>query len=348
MSQTSEEKSLPASDKKLRDARRKGQVSKSQDLVSGVVILASTIFLAMVGGDVQDKVAALIDLVSRIYEDPFAEVWPRVVAIGLKILVDLSVPMLLVSVAAIILTNIGAMRGLVFTVEPITPNPEHISPIAGFKRIFSMRGVVEFFKALFKIVALGAAFVLVFRVGLQALMQSSACGPSCISGSFFSILQPLVITAVVGFLIVGIVDVLLQNWLFGRDMKMTKTERKRETRDADGDPMVRQQRQRQRREMQALATKTGLMQASLLIGTPEGWTVGIRYVRGETPVPMLVCRAMPDQARTMITEALLAGIPVVRDDGLATAISRAARTGEPVPEACFQPVADLLVAARLI
>lgn len=349
MSGTSEEKSLPASDKKIRDAREKGQVSKSQDLVAGTVMFASIGYLAYALVGVQAKIEELVDLVARrVHIDAFAELWPSVLALAGSILTNLAVPLLAVTVAAIVLTNLVVMRGFVFSTEPITPNFEHINPVSGAKRVFSMRSVVEFFKALFKVAVLATAFVVIFRMGLQALILSPTCGPPCLSNVFQALLRPLVITAVIAFFVVGVIDVLVQDWLFKRDMKMTKSEHKRERRDAEGDPAILQQRRKQRREMQAYATKTGLMNASLLVGAPDGWTVGIRYVRGETPVPMIACRASPTQSRTMITEALLTDIPVIRDTGLADAIARSARTGEPVPEKMFQRVADLLVAAKLI
>lgn len=347
--ETSEEKSQPASDKKIRDAREKGQVAKSQDLVAGMMLLASVTYLAFSLTTAQGRIAELVDLIARrVHTDPFVELWPAVLAMAGSILVNLSVPLLAVTAAAIVLTNLVVMRGFVFSVTPITPNFENINPVSGAKRIFSLRSVIEFLKALFKVAVLATAFVVVFRMGLQALMLSSICGEPCITNTFKSLLQPLILTAVIAFIVVGLVDVIVQQWLFQRDQKMTKSEQKRERRDAEGDPAILQQRRKERREMQAYATKTGLMNASLLIGAPDGWTVGIRYVRGETPVPVIVCRATPSQSRTMITEALLTDIPVIRDPALADAMARAARTGQPVPERMFQRVADLLVAAKLI
>ncbi|MBY5378389.1 EscU/YscU/HrcU family type III secretion system export apparatus switch protein (plasmid) [Rhizobium leguminosarum] len=349
MSETSEEKSLPASDKKMRDARQKGQVAKSQDLVAGIVIFASITYLVFALAGAQTRIEQLIDLVARrVHTDPFAELWPLMLTLAGDILTRLSVPLLAVTVAAIVLTNLMVMRGFVFSVTPITPNFENISPVSGAKRIFSMRGVVEFLKALFKVAVLAIAFVMIFRTGLQALMLSSTCGAPCISNTFTALLQPLIVTATIAFIIVGLIDVMVQNWLFQRDMKMTKSEQKRERRDAEGDPAILQQRRKDRREMQAYATKTGLTNASLLVGTPDGWTVGIRYVRGETPVPMIVCRASPSQSRATITEALLIDIPVIRDGVLASSIARAVRAGEPVPETMFQRVADVLVAVKVI
>lgn len=349
MSGSSEEKSQPASDKKLRDARQKGQIAKSQDLVTGMILLVAVIYLASSLHTQQIKVEALFHLVARrVYSEPLATLWPEVRAHAGGILLGLTVPLFLTTLAAIVLTNLVVTRGFVFSTDPLAPKFEKISPVSGAKRIFSMRSMVEFLKSLAKICALAAAFVLVFRAGLQSLMLSSACGAPCIRASFDGLLYPLVITAIISFLVVGSLDVLVQQWLFQRDMKMTRSEQKRERKDAEGDPAIQQQRRKQRREMGAHSAKIGLANASMVVGVAGGWAVGIRYVRGETAVPVVVCRAAPTQSADLITEARALSVQVIGDDALASAVARAATIGEPVPAVTFQRVADVLVAAKLI
>ena len=83
MADTSEEKSQPATDKKLSDSRKKGQVAKSQDLVSGMVILFCTLCISILAPRAMAQVTALIDLTAQIYIEPFATVWPRVLDLSL-------------------------------------------------------------------------------------------------------------------------------------------------------------------------------------------------------------------------------------------------------------------------
>ena len=348
MADTSEEKSQPATDKKLNDARKKGQVAKSQDLVSGMVILFCTLCISIMAPRAEAQVRALIDLTALIYIEPFATVWPRVLDTAEQLLISITLPVMAVTVGVVILTNLVTMRGVVFSVEPIKPDFKRINPAEGFKRIFAMRNVVEFLKGLVKVHLLGLAFYVVGRQALQALMESSRCGAGCIESTFFLVLKPLVFTVLAAFLLVGGVDVLMQRWLFGRDMKMTRSEQKRERKDIDGDPLIKGERQRQRREMQALATKLGLGRASLVIGTAGGWVVGLRYVRGETPVPVVVSRAEPQDSVATLADAARLGIAHAMDPTLAAEIARRAVPGDPVPDQTFQAVADLLVAARLI
>jgi type III secretion protein U len=347
MSDNSEEKSLPASSKKLRDARQKGQVPKSQDLVTGVVILSCTLYLTATSAGLEQKTRAFLELVARVYVEPFDTVLPRVQAMAENLLLSAVVPILAVTVIVVILTNVLVMGGTVFSAEPITPQFERISPVAGFKRIFSLRSLIELLKTLFKMLTLGVAFVVVYRQGLQSLMESSGCGPACVYTSFFQLLIPLVITGIVAFLLVGGVDVLMQRWLFAREMRMSKSDQKREHKDMDGDPLIKRERHRQRGEMQASTGRRGLRHASLVIGEAGGWVVGIRYVRGETPVPVIVSRASADDSHALLDEARGLKIPHAVSADLATRIA-VRNVGSPVPDSTFQAVADLLVGARLL
>lgn len=343
----SEEKSLPASQKKLRDARNKGQLPKSQDMVTAMVILTCSLYLISVAEGVQQRCTALIELVAQVYTEPFASLWPRVQSTAVDLLLGVTLPVLAVTVITVVLTNLVTMGGPVFSVDPIKPEFERISPVAGFKRIFSVRSLIELLKALFKLGALAVAFVLVYRAGMQSLMQSSGCGAECVRASFMELFQPLLATLIIAFLLVGALDVLMQRWLFGREMRMTKSDRKRETKDTDGDPLIRQARQRQRKQMHALATKRGLHNATLVIGEAGQWAVGLRYIRGETPVPVIVSRASQEESAAMLEQARSLGIAHALNAPLARRIATRA-AGDAVPDATFQEVADILVGARLI
>ena len=348
MNDTSEEKSLPASRKKLDDARKKGQVAKSQDLVSAVGLFAATLYIVVAYPGFAVKLNELFGLATQVHSEPFGALAPRLIELGVTILLETAVPMLAVVALAAMLTNFVAMGGPVFSFETIAPKFDNINPASGFKRIFSMRSVIEFLKAAFKVAALAIAFVVVFRMGLNALMQAPACGLPCVYDTAIAVIQPLTITALIVFLLVGIVDLLLQRQMFMREMRMTKTEAKREFKDMEGAPEIKRERRRLGQEMSSGTIKLGLKNASILIGRPGDAVVGLRFVRGETPVPTVVCRAQGGPANVLMTEANLLGIPVVNDGELARGILNDAGLGDPVPDGLFQPVADILVAANLV
>ncbi|MFB0874359.1 MULTISPECIES: EscU/YscU/HrcU family type III secretion system export apparatus switch protein [unclassified Sphingobium] len=349
MSDTSEEKSLPASDKKIRDARDKGQVVKSKDLVTGVALLATSLYVASMAAGQRDRIEALFILLGRrAHGEAFDQVWPMALTGVRQLLLTVSLPLLVITLAAVILTNIGTMRGFIFSVTPITPNFKHINPAEGVKRLYSLRSIVEFVKALVKIGALAAAFVIVFRLHLQDLMLLSVCTTSCQFAIFVAMARPLMATALVAFILVGLADLLLQHWLFQRDMRMTHNEAKRERRDAEGDPTILRQRKRQRDEMHGHSGRKALNRPTLIIGSPGRWCVGVRYVRGETPVPVIVWRTPPDMAADAIGRARDEGIAIARNDDLSEMLARVGRSGEAIPRHLYQRVAGMLVAKGLI
>ncbi|MCE8016447.1 translocation protein in type III secretion system, RhcU [Halomonas sp. MCCC 1A17488] len=344
----SEERSLPPSEKKLRDARKKGQVSKSSDMVTAMVMLGGTLYLLMAADGIERRVRHLIGTITRLYHEPFDTLWPRLLALAAEIVVRSVLPIIVISVVAAVLTNVLIMRGPVFSVDPVKPRFERINPAEGLKRIFSARGLIEFAKSLFKMVALATAFVIVFRLSLQTLLDSPRCGFGCLEGVFMALLEPLIVTALVAFLVVGLIDVQMQRWLFRRDQRMTRTEHKRERKDLEGDPEIRRARQRERRDMYAHSARTGLENASLMLGAPGDWLVGLRYAKGETPVPVMVCKAAPEESAALFEAACTRGVAVANRPDLAARIARRTAKGGPIPQDTFQAVADELVAAGVI
>ena len=345
MSETSEEKALPASEKKIRDARKKGQVLHSPDMVSGIVILFCTLYLFYVAPRLQVKIDVLLDEASHIYERPFADVWYRLSTVAVYALWTTVLPILGITIVAILATNVAITRGFVFSVKPVEPDFSRVSPASGLKRLTSLKSIIEFGKALFKILALSVAFSVVFHAGLKALFQAPTCGFMCLHALSLSMLKTTAFIAIAAFIVMGTFDVFLQRWLFMREMRMTKSESKREHKDTEGDPLIRQER----RKLAGLvgATKTGLSNAALLIGDGGSGAVGIRYVRGETPVPLIACRATGAAGAAMRDQARKKGIPLTIDVPLAADLERTP-IGAPVPDRLFQQVANALVADGLI
>lgn len=348
MSQTSEEKSEPASDRKIREARKKGQVQRSQDFVSALVLLGCSLYLLSLPAYVKAEFTAMVDLAATVDSEPFETVLTRMAALATTFMANITLPLVAIIVIAVTIGNILVMGGFVFAIDPIKPDFNKINPAKGFERIFSVRGIIEFLKMVFKVVAVASVLLLILRGGIASLVQAPSCGGPCMQSAFFALLRPLMIVAVLAFGTLGLIDILLQRWLFKRDQRMTKTETKRERKDTDGDPLLRKERDRQRRETATSQVRAGLAEAVVLIGAAGGDVVGIRYRRGETSVPFVVCRARAQNSGQMLREAASLGIPIHEDADLARSIARRGRPGDPVPEAYFQPVADILVGYRLL
>lgn len=347
MKDESEQKSLPASDKKLRDARRKGQVSHSRDLISGFGLLTVVVYLLFTWTTTRDHILQLVDVVSNSHGKPFSETWLLASATASEAIAYSILPSIAILLLTSIVVGMVGTFGPVFSFESVKPNFEHINPASGFKRIFSVRNIVEFLKGLIKVVAVSAALWLVLRSFLQPLLQMPSCGTGCMVPVLMEALKPIVAVAVLAFIIIGVIDISLQRWLFLRDMRMTKTETKRERKDLEGDPHIRGERQRMRRMLASQSVRTGIKQAVVVIAYGDH-IGGVRYHRQHTPIPMVVAKAKGEKAYEMREEARRLGITIVEDAALAKALATKHRAGDVLQRELFAPVAGILVKNNLV
>jgi len=346
MKEETEQKSLPASDKKLRDARRKGQVSHSRDLVAGFSFAIMFIYLLFAFPVLNDRLRALVDLVSQSTGRPFAEAWPRAAGAAMEILLLASFPPVAAIVLSDLVSGMAATFGPVFSFESVKPKSDNINPAQGLKRIASLRNVVEFAKAVAKVVILAAAFWLVLRSAIEPLFETPVCSPTCLADVAIAAgFKPLATTAAVAFVAIGLVDLLVQRRLFLRDMRMTRTESKREVKDLEGDPLIRGERRRMRHQLTfERRVRVGLRHAVVAV-VHDDRIVGLRYRPGETPIPVVVCKGRGEAGLRMRTEARHLGMKIVDNAALVADLTARHAVGDQIVPDLFQPVAEMLVAA---
>lgn len=340
MAEEAEEKRLPASDKKLRDARRKGQVSQSRDLVSGFTFLAALAYLYFSWPMLFRRFSELVQTVT-LAGDSFGEVSLRAIRHSFSLLMLATLPLVgIVVVFAVAFGMLGTF-GPVFSFEQLKPQFDHINPAKGLQKILSLRNVIEFTKGLIKVVLLASLFVFILAAWLQPFFDAPGCGPSCLEPIIKAVLTPLGVAAALAFVVIGLIDVPIQRWLFLRDMRMTTTEYKREHKDLEGDPLIRHEQQRQRREAVMQPAKLGVRNAVIVFVSGDR-ALALRYVKGETPVPTVVAKGQGRAADEIMAQARQAGIPIV-EDAAAEALFENANTGSYIGQQVFSPVVRYLV-----
>ncbi len=334
----SEEKNLPASQKKLRDARKKGQVPKSKDLTSGFALAGCLGVLLAGSGGILSLAATTLDSASRLAAGDFHVGLAGLSPVVVHAFEQALLPMLLASPTLVILSSMVAMRGIPFAMDPVVPKLEKINPAEGFKKLFQLRSLVELLKTLVKTTVIVAVFIAVLLGGIRALTLAPACGLDCEVGLFGQLARPLLAAAALLFLLAGAADFGLQRWLFLRDQKMSITEQKRERKDMDGDPHVKSERRRLMREALHMAGGLGIKRATLVILGADGALVGLRYKIEEMPAPVVVCRGRGDRGRALLTEAITQRLAAAQDADLADELFRVP-LGHGIPEKLFRPMA---------
>jgi type III secretion protein U len=327
LSEETEEKRLPASEKKLRDARQKGQTWHSHDLVSAVALLFALAYLNMAWPDIAARVDRLLDVVIEATTQPFEAGIGRVSEeFGWAVLLTL-LPLAIVVVVATVLSAAIIMGGPVLSTEPIKPKFENINPVKGLQRIVSMRNVVEFAKGLVKLLLLSVLFVIILLAWLRPIVEAPGCGDTCLIPVILGIVTPLGFAAAIAFIVIGLADLPIQRQLFMRDMRMSTTEYRREHKDVEGDPLIQREFQRLRRETLSAPKKLAVKDSSL-VAVVDDRAVGLRYVGGETRIPVVTAKGSGKSAMTIAAEARRHGIPVVEDRELLDALFKGSRAGE--------------------
>ncbi|MCA1443500.1 EscU/YscU/HrcU family type III secretion system export apparatus switch protein [Ensifer sp. IC4062] len=344
MSDTSEEKSRAATPKKLREARKRGQIPRSSDFVRAAATCAGLGYLWLRGSVIEDKCKEALLLTDKLQYLPFNVAVRQTLVLLVELTLETVGPLLSALFATVVLAGLLANRGFVFSLEPLKPKLEKINPFQWFKRLASTRSVVEVGKTLFKVLVLSGTFSLFFFGLWKTMVYLPVCGMGCF-GVVFTGAKQLIGIGAGALLIGGLIDLLLQRALYLREMRMTKTEVTRELKEQQGTPELKGERRRIRDEM-ASEPPLGVRRATLVYrGTAI--LVGLRYVRGETGVPILVCRAKGEAASHMVREAQALRLKIVDDHVLAHQLISTTKLGNAVPMQYFEPIARALLAAGL-
>ncbi|WP_434714937.1 EscU/YscU/HrcU family type III secretion system export apparatus switch protein (plasmid) [Rhizobium sp. YTUHZ045] len=345
MSDTSEEKTHAATPHKLNEARKKGQIAHSSDFVRAVATCAGFGYLWLRGSVVQDKCQEALLVVDNLQNLPFNLAVRQALVLLIELTFETVGPLLGTLVAAVILAGLIANGGFVFSLEPIKPNLEKINPFEGLKRVASARSAVEAGKTQFKVMVLSASFLLFLLGTWKTMVYLPICGIGCI-GLVFTQVKLLSAIGAAALLIGGLIDLLLQRALFLREMRMTKSEVARQLKEQEGTPELKSERRRLREES-AHDPPLGVHRATLVV-RGKGILVGMRYVRGESGVPVLVCRAAGEAASELLNEARALRVYVVDDHVLAHQLISTTKLGDAVPAQCFESVAKALFAACVV
>lgn len=342
-----EEKTLPPSRKKLRDARGKGQVAHSRDVTSAMSLTGVVSFLLLGSGSITAAALSMFATAGDVGAGDFATGLRAELASIEHAALSSVIPVLVLCPLLVVVTALVTMQGIPFSVDPLIPRAEKINPAEGFKRLFKLRSLVELAKSLVRMLLIVVLTVGVLAVGLNALVLMPSCGMGCMPDELRALGLPWLAAILLIFLTTGAADVGLQRWLFLRDQKMGPSEAKRERKDMEGDPHLRRERRRVMREAVRLAGGLGLRRATMIVHDADTLVVGVRYKMNEMPAPVVVCRAQGPRAASMLANAREGRLPSAEDAELAAGLYRVP-PGHGIPERLFRPMALALARAGVV
>jgi flagellar biosynthetic protein FlhB len=342
MSDANEKTEEPTS-KKIEDSRKKGQIARSKELSTALVLIASGISFLLIGSQIASALFEVTQRTFTLSRDETYDFTHMFQAWGFAIK-TISMPVLLYMVIVTIAGIYGniALGGYNFTWDGAAPKAQKISPIAGFKRMFGMNSVVELLKAIakFVVVALMAYLALVMfkdealHLDLELYPRNLFHALDLIAWGFLFMCCALIPIA--------IFDVPYQNYKHNKEMKMSMQEVKDERKNADGDPQVKSRI----RKLQYQAAANRMMQevpnADVVVTNPTHFSVALKYDQFGNRAPTLVAKGVDEMAMHIRTIANAHEVPIIASPMLARAIYYSTEANHDIPEKLFMAVAQVL------
>ena len=333
--------------KKLRDARKKGQVPNSKELVSSALILAFLGLLVGLAGSLVQRFQSLISMPVPFLSADFPSAADTLLAAYAREIAAMTAPFLLLVVVVAIAANTGQF-GLLLAADGVKPSLDKLNPAKWFKKTFGMENLIEFLKSLIKIAVLSLVLFFLIRDGLQAMIRAPSCGIPCLRSVLGSLLLEVVLWSAGPFIIVAAADVAFQRWNFRKQNMMSKDEIKREYKEAEGDPQVKGMRKQLHQQMLAEGKVDRSRSATVLVTNPTHVAVAVLYRQGETPLPVVTAIGTDLVARRMMEAAAGAGVPIMRDVPLARALLETGQVDQYIPSELIEPFAEVLRALQNI
>ena len=331
------EKTEQPTPKKLRDARKKGQVAKSKEVSGTLGLIAVLATIWAMGESWLNTIQEMVLLPAQVYTENFSEAF-KIVTMGIleKSLI-LVIPLVLVAMISAIVGNVMQF-GMLFSPESIKPDIKKISPIGGLKKIFALKNLVEFFKSVIKIVFLSFVVYYVIYSSIGDMVNLPYCGSACILPVVGVLMKRLLLYSAIAFLIIAVLDYMFERWQFMKQQRMSKDEVKREYKESEGSPEIKGKRKEIHQEIINSADNTS--KSDVVIKNPTHLAIGLRYRQNDTPLPMVMVKGRGGHARFILKVAEKEGIPVLENVPLAHALY-ALNITDFIPGELIEPVAEV-------
>ena len=338
-----QEKTEQATPKRRDDARKKGQVARSAELSSVAILMMGLLALWGLGGYMYDRLSGLMIEVftnGMTMNIDSLTIQPHVTR-WVTLFVTIVAPLVVVLVIAAVGVNVSQV-GVLFTGQPLQPKAERISPLAGLKRIFSKKGLVELAKGLFKIGVVAIITYMTLESEADTLLALVDMTIGQIFGIGAEIVLDLGFRVALVLLLMAVLDYAFQRWDYENNLKMTKQELKEEQKQQEGDPVLRSRVRSLQRDMSRKRMMSDVGESDVVVTNPTHLAVALKYDPSKMVAPIVMAKGQRLVAQKIRELAREAGVPIVENKPLARALFKAVKVGQEIPEDLFRATAEVL------
>lgn len=337
-----QEKTEDPTAKRIEDSRDEGKVAQSKEITSVCVLLGASFALYAF---LRSLMAGLMEFISLVFTGLSRDFSAGMVVDTLSAAGHLLLlPLAPVMGAVMLLGFLGQLGQVGWNVsaKAMEPNLEKLNPLGGFKRIISMRGIVELLKGLLKMAIVASLIYMTLAKELMELLLVARGSIHRTVDYLGHLTWIFTIRCLLIFAAMAALDYVYQRYETLKELKMTKQEVKDEAKNRDGDM---QMKARMRGMVRQMLQKTGVndvRKADVVITNPNHYAVALKYEQGKMDAPIVIARGMDRVAEKIKDEARRAGIPRIENRQLARALYAGSRVGDPIPIDFYNAVAEVL------
>lgn len=337
------EKTEKATPKKLRDARKKGQVAKSKDFPAAFTFATSFALIVATSGYFFKNLAGfMVQAFNGIKEGSQIETYiPMFMSTAFQVIFNTSMPfMVLISLIGILVNFL--IVGPLFSVQAMKPDIKKLNPITNLKGIFKVKTFIELVKSIMKITG---AVLLIYSAVYNSLPEIIATAGMPVIGSaiiFSDFLIKVAVRVGIFFLAIAIFDLVFQKRNFAKEMKMEKFEIKQEFKDTEGNPEIKGKRKQVAQEIAYQESPIAARKARAVITNPIHVAIALRYDEEDDPAPFILVMGKGTSAKNIVKIAQENNIPIMRQVDLAQELYNKGTEGQYIPEETYEAIAEVL------
>jgi len=338
-------KTEKATPKKRQDARKKGQVFQSREISASIVMLIMFMSLKTIGSFIYTETAGFMRRIFENYtlvKEPFSiNALSRLFIDALLVFIKVSGPIMIIAMVAGVAV-VYAQIGFLFTTEPLGFKFDRINPINGFKRMFSMRAIIEMLKSIIKVTA-AAYIVYSYIKDRQAdILNLTVMNVESIAVYIADFILNVAVRICMVFVIFGAADYLYQWWDYEKNLMMTKQEVKEEYKQTEGNPEIKSKIKQKQRQLSMRRMLHEVPNADVVITNPTHYAVALKYDAEISDAPIVIAKGQDYMALRIKEKAKESNVEIVENKVLARSLYNSVEVGEKIPEELYQAVAEVL------
>ena len=330
--------------KKMDDARKKGQVAKSKELSSALTLVGATIVIAALSGYILSTCKEFMNLFLGSYLN-YSVSEGSVKTVLIKSLIYIFMIFLPVGFLSMVFGVIGNIMqvGFMNTTEPLKPKLSKINPINGFKRMFSLRALVDLVKNLAIVSVIGYIGYSYLRDNYFQIINLGNLKYAAIIDEMAALIKAIFMKVTIALIIIGVTDFVYQKFQHTKDLKMTKQEIKDEFKEQEGDPQIKGKRRQKQREMSMKRMMQAVPDATVVITNPTHIAVALKYEENSGDAPRVVAKGSDNIALKIKETAIENKVPIIENKPLARLMFKVVELDKEIPVDLYKAVAEILV-----